>query len=136
MSFWLADQIYSYLTGFLFPPCCIMCNSPGGWLCKNCQNTYLLNNLPECGACRKISASYLTHQTCLEKFPISRMIVCWQYNLLGKKLMAIFKYKYRYSVIAHFMELATRKVEPLPPSDTILIPVPSPPSRARERGFT
>ncbi len=128
------DYIAKICLDFFFPPLCLNCNSPGGWLCSKCKNLYLRDAIPECAGCRKISSEYATHKDCISKFPLNRVIVCWKYNFLSKLLMSQFKYKYRYRTIEYFLEMALEKAK-LIKEDAILVPVPSHENTVKDRGF-
>jgi competence protein ComFC len=122
----------------LFPTYCLCCGQLGEYLCSVCKKK-LINNLPECYYCRKLSPQYLTHKECSSS-NIDAVFVGWQYNSVARKLMAQYKYRYAYKLSKILSELLiqrltdTRFLETLGPSP-ILLPVPIHRDHQTERGF-
>ena len=120
----------------LFPPSCIGCGQLNTWLCEKCKNLLLIDAVPECAVCRKVSNRYLTHPGCSTGFPLDKVVICWRYNKLAKKIMSLFKYKYRYRICSELVEMAKNKILPYIDWDSILVPVPSNTKNIKERGFS
>ncbi len=114
-----------------FPASCLACGKPGDWLCQRCRNLLLIPALPECVVCRKLSPDSLTHDECKKEMPLDRVVICWQYNKLARRLMSTLKYRYRYRLAAELVNLVDVRI----PDDSVLVPVPSHISKNRDRGF-
>lgn len=118
----------------LFPPHCLSCSAPGQWVCKPCQQRYLVRSPPECCVCRKISRGFATHKTCKTNSRLKRMIVGWRYGPLARKIMMAFKEKLAYSIGQELADLLIER-EISTSRNTILTPVPSDKFRLNERGY-
>jgi ComF family protein len=122
----------------LFPTYCICCGRLGEFLCSVCRKK-LVNSLPECYYCRKISPKYLTHKKCSSS-NIDAVFVGWQYNAVAKKILAQYKYRYAYKLSKMLSELLikrlidTKFLETLHPG-SILLPVPIHREHQIKRGF-
>lgn len=120
---------------FFFPPFCVLCKTPGSWICDKCRNRALISSLPECVHCRKISSNFSTHSGCFKKFPISQGVILWMYNRLAREIMKKLKLDLRYRILVELLDIGKEKVVKFVPKDSILVPVPSTPRRIRDRGF-
>ena len=120
---------------FIFPPVCIGCQEIGEWICSICFKKYFKNNTPECMHCRRENKNFDTHKECVKPTQIDRCIVCWKYNKLSKKIMKVFKYNYRYAISNYLSQKVVEDFHNYFSHDLILIPVPSHPSKIKERGF-
>ena len=120
---------------FIFPPVCVGCQKIGEWICSICYKKYFKNNPPECMNCRLKSDNFDTHKDCVTTVQIDRCIICWKYNKLSKKIMKAFKYNYRYAISNYLSKRVIEQFREYFSKDLILIPVPSHPSKIKERGF-
>lgn len=131
----MLNTMFRNLADIIFPPHCLSCNKPGNWICKRCENLLLINNIPECAVCRKISTGFTTHIHCRQNLPIDKVIICWQYNSLARSIMNSFKRNLRYAIVEQLIELCIPRVSPYLTENAILVPVPSTQYRIRNRGF-
>lgn len=123
------------ISNFLFPPKCIACGKLGEWICKDCQNTYLMPFPQECAACRNLSNNFETHKECLKEIHIENIYIAWYYNKFAKRLMKKFKYSFQFRIAETIIELVAQKFKNIFSKDSILVPVPSHRNRIKERGF-
>lgn len=130
-----SNSILNSILHLLFPPICLGCGTPGKFICEECRDRLLVDNLPECHVCRRLSASFVTHQDCLQESPIRQVVICWQYNHLSKRLMALFKYKYRYRVLEELLGHAAQKFSYSLLPNSIVTNVPSSMASLKDRGF-
>jgi ComF family protein len=120
---------------FIFPPVCIGCQEIGEWICSICYKKYFKKNIPECMFCRVENDRFNTHKECAITTKIDRCIICWRYNKLSKKIMKVFKYNYRYAISNYLSKRVIEQFHEYFSPDLVLIPVPSHPSKTKERGF-
>lgn len=125
----------------LFPKVCSICSKKGSYLCPKCKKLFK-RNLPECYICRELSSHYKTHEKCKKKVGsscLNSVFVAWEYNSLSSDLLKKFKYQYAYDISdvlsEFFVESITHSMYSELLKDTLLINVPIPTSRLKERGF-
>jgi len=128
---------FSFLD-FLFPRMCCICKRYGNYICDDCKKL-LKRNLPECYICRRLSPSYISHNSCKKHYSLDRIFVAWEYNHMSSSILKLYKYKNVQEVSKILSELF---IETISKSgfkqsleNTLLIPVPISNSRMSERGF-
>lgn len=106
----------AWIKNVLFPVFCVTCGKEGEWWCQPC------------------SAKEIKIETNLLSGPLTSITAMFAYhpNAPVGKLIKNFKYHY-----AHDMQTMWESVVALPesPRDTLVVPVPLYPKRARERGY-
>lgn len=135
----LISFLYSkYMFNILFPRYCVGCGKLGDYLCKFCQKK-LKNNLPECYICRRISNRYKTHKECNIN-GIDYAFVGWQYDVIPKKILSEYKYRYAYKLAEILSSLMIKRLEDTGfantlSKDSIIVPIPIHRSHKKIRGF-
>ncbi len=122
----------------LFPTYCISCGRPGNYLCEICQKK-LKNSLPECYICRRISNRYKTHEKC-NKSGINYAFIGWQYDIIPKKILSQYKYRYAYKLSEILSTLLLKRLHDtnfitILSKQSIIVPIPIHKSHKNMRGF-
>lgn len=122
----------------LFPTYCISCGRPGNYLCEICQKK-LKNSLPECYVCRRISNRYKTHEKC-NRYGINHVFVGWQYDIIPKKILSQYKYRYAYKLSEILSTLLLKRLydtnfRTILSKQSIIVPIPIHKSHKNMRGF-
>jgi ComF family protein len=125
----------------LFPKSCTICGRKGTYLCDRCKKLFK-RNLPECYLCRRVSPNYKTHKKCKSSKNLNYLdsvFVSWEYNSLTSDLLKKYKYGYVYDMSdilsEFFVESISNSTFAQTLRKTLLINIPIPTNRLKERGF-
>ncbi len=124
----------------LFPPRCLHCHAPDGWLCATCLAQLFLyrhNRCPQCGGVLK------GDHLCNGEWPFASLNVCAAYgDPLMRELVTAFKYRSARCLVPVWRQVLARyrdeRMESWPwagASTLIVTSVPGDRKRMRERGM-
>lgn len=117
---------------FVAPHHCCGCDKIGTLLCSDCKNNITIESNPVCIACKRPTGAMWLCNTC--RLPYER---AWAVGLregILQRLVGLYKFervKSAYLVLADILSDAIPEL----PTNTIIIPIPTTPSRIRERGY-
>jgi competence protein ComFC len=128
----------------IFPKYCVNCRKMGDYICPNCFSYLSFDFTMICLVCNRPSIDGLTHPGCRSRYTIDGAFCAVAYKGIVKKLIYNFKYKpylsdlqktlvelFYESIIQQEIFHSAKQNKPLP----ILIPIPLPHKRLRERGY-
>lgn len=132
----------NYLMGnildIFFPKACTVCSKHGEYLCYRCKKLFK-RNLPECYICRKLSAEYKTHDSCMKKNSLDSVVVLWEYGDITSKILKRYKYGLVYDLESTLESLVQNGLEGIIKKKSrrkrVVISVPISLTRLRDRGF-
>ena len=127
-------MIISYILDLFAPEYCLECGAEGFIWCDYCRLSH--EPIPSrCFVCHKQTANFATCASCRNKTGLKAVYVYGEYKNLYKNLIVKFKFsskRHAHKPIARAMA----DVLPFCPSKAItFVPIPSSPTRARQRGF-
>ncbi len=137
----ILEDIKNFLLDILFPKFCIRCNKEGNYLCPDCLASIKISNEQFCPFCSPpvIVLDGKTCRACSRSKKLAGLFCAGSYkNPLVKKMLGLFKYEpfvkdlsllLASLIITHFKLLNKE------PNIDFVIPVPSHPSKLKERGF-
>ena len=120
----------------LFPPRCIGCGKPGGFLCHPCLNSLKRLSPPLCPTCAQPLQTAGLCQRCQSHSPeIDRIIAPFEFS--GAIRLAVYALKYRHlrSLAPTLAELLAVFLKEDPPEIDAIIPLPLHAKRRQERGY-
>lgn len=127
-------NIIEQIVSFLAPHECIVCKKEGLILCDYCRADSLLEIPSRCAGCHKTSVQ---NKTCVKCRPVLRaehVFVGYAYSGVAETIIAQTKFAHKRQG-ARVIAKAMAERLPYLPQDTIIVAVPTAPTRVRERGF-
>lgn len=116
------------------PFCCLGCGAEANRLiCESCSET-IAKVPPRCYRCQATTRGYLVCERCKPKTPLRRVAIWAHYDGLPKQLIRRAKYeraRQGLNEAAHHIAPLLKQFK----GDTVLVPIPTASSRARERGY-
>jgi ComF family protein len=127
-------NIIDKVVGYLAPQTCFGCNNEGHVLCQSCIEQYQEPTQPRCAGCRALSENYKVCDRCRALLPLKSIYITGNYEGINETLVKSLKFKFRRQAsesMSTMMASLLVNVE----GDYIICPVPTAPSRTRQRGF-
>lgn len=130
-------QVFSTISGVLFPSHCLVCKQQGNYLCLSCK-AKLLPHPEICPSCHKASPNALTCFSCKEqnKTVLSGVLIPFSYNQEIKKCLYAVKFYHRYDIAGFLAERLALHIQSHPilheaPGNTVITRVPNHRTRRR-----
>lgn len=114
---------------------CFSCGAYGSVLCEPCRNAFVDTVPSRCAGCRKLSADYRTCAQCRRWLPLKHVYVATSYDGVGERLVHEMKFESRRQSIDPIVRQMSEVLQGRLTDSSILCPIPTAPSRVRERGF-
>jgi ComF family protein len=111
------------------PHHCISCGSEDNILCAACAASEIIPLLPVCCLCGKLNGTW---QVCDNHALLGRVWAAGSYEGLLEKLIHVYKFERARAADDPLSRLMLRV---LPYDDWLIIPIPTAPSRVRQRGY-
>jgi ComF family protein len=137
------NAIKKILFNLLFPRHCVICETSGSYLCKNCLNAIPINKINLCPICQSIET--FAGRVCnvcenkRSKTYLDGLIVASHYrNPVLRETLFRFKYNFIQGLSFPLAKILAKKIITLPEfpfADFTLVPVPLHPKRQIWRGF-
>lgn len=128
-------QIFDSLTSIIAPHICIGCGSEGSVLCDECIDQFIEPAEPRCIGCMKLSEGFRVCVSCRKRLPYERIIFCMSYDGIGEQLIKSLKYELKRQAADTIALIMAQNSSRFIPEQTVVCPIPTSPSRVRERGF-
>lgn len=125
-------RLIERLLDVLTPEQCLVCQREGLALCQVCQQTELIQALPECYHCRRPSAGFATCSHCRAHSPLRAVYVAATYQGAIRHLIESYKFQ---SNRGAALALAQIMTDGLNFTDMTLTYCPTVPLHYRQRGF-
>jgi len=120
--------------GQIAPHQCISCGVEGSVMCRSCVAVAGEPIIPRCAGCRALSAGSKTCKSCRPWLHAYAIFVATNYEGIYEQLIREFKFNYK-SQAAEPVAIMMGSVVTELPLDTVVCPLPTAPSRIRQRGF-
>lgn len=121
------------LLNIIAPESCIECNQEGLFWCDWCRLQH--ETLPSrCFMCHAQTSNYQVCSKCRHKTPLNAVYVFGEYKDVNKKLIMALKFDCKRHV-AKNIALSMIEILPYFVELPVLVPIPSSPTRVRQRGF-
>lgn len=118
------------------PHTCISCGVEGSVLCKTCLLTAGEPIEPRCAGCHSLSPNYKTCESCIHWLKAYSVFVSTKYEGLYEQLLRSLKFDLMRQAVDPIAQIMTEVIENKNlPVDLLLCPLPTAPSRIRQRGF-
>ncbi|MDO8265394.1 MAG: phosphoribosyltransferase family protein [Candidatus Saccharibacteria bacterium] len=127
-------NIIDKVVGYLAPQTCFGCNKEGHVLCKSCIEQYQEPTQPRCAGCRMLSENYKVCDRCRALLPLKSIYVTGYYEGINETLVKSLKFKFRRQASESMSTMMASLLVDVD-VDYIICPVPTAPSRIRQRGF-
>jgi len=124
----MLDTLMSYLA----PHHCCGCDKIGSLLCDNCKYDIVSEPNTACLVCMRLAGGSGPCKSCSVPYSQAWMVGKRQGEL--QMLIGLYKFeraKEAYKPLAHLLN----ETLPVLPDNTVIIPIPTTPSRSRERGY-
>ncbi len=122
------------LVGVFAPHLCIVCGSEGSVMCSECLETAGEPIVPRCAGCHKLSDDYKTCSSCKSWLKADRVYVATVYEGIYEALIHSLKFDCKRQAAEPIAEIISETIGEIS-SETLICPLPTAPSRIRERGF-
>jgi ComF family protein len=127
-------MITDRLFGLLAPHQCIACATEGSLLCVECLETAGEPVVPRCAGCHILSDNYKTCRNCKSWLRADGVVVATSYEGIYEQLIHCFKFEAKRQAAEPIAQIMTEAI--LSYDDSVVIcPLPTAPSRIRQRGF-
>ena len=103
-------------------------------LCVSCIDEYFQPTVPRCIGCMKQQESFAVCKRCKTWLPLCNVYYCGTYDGVQEALIKELKFNYKRQAVVPIAEMIT-KLPIQNETDVVLCPLPTAPSRIRERGF-
>lgn len=123
------DQIASLIAPFD----CLICGSEGQLICTECLPKAIITKRLTCYRCNRLSDGGRTCISCRSSSKLAGVTVASHYDGAIKELIYALKYQRAQAAAKLCAELITPLLDPL--QFDIVIPVPTSPTRGRQRGY-
>lgn len=123
----------SKLARLIAPPLCVGCNREGIELCEDCERI-IEPQLPRCTYCKKHN-NKLVCSSCILKSGVDEILVAGLYSGVLRKIIGGIKFEHQKYLIKPAAKLIAESVYAENREIDVIVPVPSSPSRIRQRGF-
>jgi len=124
--------MFDKLLSFIAPHYCCGCDKVGSLLCDNCKYNIISEQSPRCLGCKRPTAGMWLCQDCT--LPYQKAWAVGEREGTLQRLIGLYKFERAISghkILGDLLLNAT----PHLPDKTIVVPIPSPESRIRERGY-
>ena len=125
-------KMFSSLLGLIAPDTCVGCGIEGATLCGDCAGQLYWPD--QCYKCRAMSKGGITCAKCTPKTKLVAVFFAAAYVGSGKLAVGRAKYRPSSSAAAQLGKILASKL-PYLTSDTVVVHIPTTPSRILERGF-
>lgn len=115
------------------PHLCISCGAEGSVLCRACIDNYFQPAVPRCAGCFKLQQDYKTCIVCRKWLPLKFVFTATSYDELGEQVVASCKFDCKRQATEPMADMMKQVV--VWSDGFVICPVPTAPSRVRERGF-
>jgi ComF family protein len=120
--------------GWLAPPDCLVCGDEGSALCAGCAPSVIKPFGERCWRCNSLSPGSKTCLKCRPAGPLSRVWVCTTYEGVARALIQRYKFGHQRAAAEPLARIMAQTLG-TPADNTLVIPIPTATSRARQRGF-
>jgi ComF family protein len=120
--------------GVIAPHTCIACGLEGSVLCSSCLETAGEPIIPRCVGCHKLSTEFKTCQSCKHWLKADAVFVATVYEGIYEQLIKAMKFDAKRQASEPVAKIMMDALINLP-EGTLVCPLPTAPSRIRERGF-
>lgn len=120
------------MLSFIAPHHCCGCDKIGTLLCDDCKYNITIELNPVCIACKRPTGAMWLCNTC--KMPYERAWAVGAREGILQRLVGLYKFERVKSAYLMIADLLSDAIPELP-ANTIIIPIPTTPSRIRERGY-
>jgi ComF family protein len=127
-------SVVDTMIGALAPHLCVACGCEGYALCPECLEVAGEPLPGRCAGCKKLSKGSRTCKTCRNWLEVYSVRVASPYEGVYEQLLIDYKFEVRRAGARPIARVMSEVASDLP-DDIIVCPVPTAPSRIRERGF-
>lgn len=127
-------NVIDKMVGYLAPQSCFGCDKEGYVLCQSCIELYQEPTQPRCAGCRTLSENYKVCGRCRILLPLKSIYVTGNYEGINETLVKSLKFKFRRQASESISTMMAGLVVDAD-RNYIICPVPTAPSRIRQRGF-
>ncbi len=127
-------QIVDSLVGLLAPQSCFGCRKEGYVLCKDCIMLYHEPTQSRCAGCKLLSENYKICNKCRTRLPLKSIYVAGNYEGINETLVKSLKFKFQRQAAESMSDIIAPLLTGIS-KETIICPIPTAPSRVRQRGF-
>jgi ComF family protein len=120
--------------GLLAPHLCIACGVEGSVLCDSCLETAGEPVVPRCAGCHTLSDGFKTCKSCRSWLEPYAVYVTTSYEGIYEQLIRSLKFDSKRQAAEPIARMMA-EILPKTMQDFVLCPLPTAPSRIRERGF-
>lgn len=124
--------MFDKVLSFIAPHYCCGCDKIGSLLCDNCKYNIISEQSPRCLACQKPTVSMWLCNDCA--LPYQKAWAVGEREGILQRLIGLYKFERAISGYRILGDLLLNTI-PYLPEDTIIVPIPTPESRIRQRGY-
>lgn len=129
-------SVIDWTVGLVAPQICISCGDLGSVLCDRCLVTAGEPVEPRCAGCHALSKNSRTCESCKSWLNVYAVFVSTKYEGLYEQLLRSLKFELMRQAVDPISQIMMEALENKKlPDSLILCPLPTAPSRIRERGF-
>ncbi len=125
---------FDKIIGQIAPNVCLGCGVEGSVLCGQCLVNAGEPPVSRCAGCRKLTKNYKTCSSCIGWLNIYAVYVATNYEGIYEQLVRALKFDMKRSAVEPIATILTDKIAILP-SNVVVCPLPTAPTRIRQRGF-
>ena len=124
--------MFDKVLSFIAPHYCCGCDKIGSLLCDNCKYNIISEQSPRCLGCKRPTAGMWLCQECT--LPYQKAWAVGEREGTLQRLIGLYKFERAtegHKILGDLLSSALPQL----PIDTIVVPIPTPESRVRERGY-
>jgi len=120
--------------GLIAPNICLGCGDEGSVLCVSCLVTAGEPPVSRCAGCHILTKDYKTCRSCVAWLGVYSVYVATNFEGIYEQLVKALKFEMKRDAVEPIVSIMLDKKAVLP-SNTLVCPIPTAPSRIRQRGF-
>lgn len=129
-----AMSVVDGVMGLLAPHLCISCGSGGSVLCGSCVDTYWQPDAARCAGCFRLQKDARVCPRCKPWLPLKAVFIAAPYEGIGAQLVHALKFDLRRQAAVPMAVMLNEAIHD-ELDNVVVCPVPTAPSRIRQRGF-
>lgn len=127
-------SVFDRVVGIVAPHMCMACGAEGTVLCRSCVELYWQPPASICAGCFKLQPNARVCRQCRSWLPLKTIYIAATYDGVGEQLVQACKFELKRQAAVAMAEMISQTLPGGLESVTVC-PVPTAPSRIRQRGF-